>query len=81
MRQSNSVVLPAPLGPMRPQISPAANETLTSERARTPPKAMVTAPASRIGLATFPFVAGMVWSSVASLALFVMISIPGGSDA
>jgi len=33
VRQSNSVVLPAPFGPMSPQISPAANETLTSESA------------------------------------------------
>jgi hypothetical protein len=65
---------------MSPQISPAANETLTSESALTPPKAMVTVRASRIGIATFPLLAGIVWSAGASLALFVMISIPGGSD-
>jgi hypothetical protein len=65
---------------MSPQISPAANETLTSASALTPPKAMVTVCASRMGAATFPLLAGIVWSTVASLALFVMISIPGGSD-
>jgi hypothetical protein len=42
---------------------------------------MVTARASRIGVATFPLLAGIVWSTVVSLALFVMISVPGGSDA
>ena len=35
----NSVVLPAPLGPMMPRISPSATEKLTSLTAFRPPKA------------------------------------------
>src|SRR5947207_11154363 len=42
-KQSKSVVFPAPFGPMRPHTSPAKNETLTDESARTPPKVTVTA--------------------------------------
>src|SRR3954470_22227261 len=34
----NSVVLPAPLAPMSPQISPAPTLKLTSRTASTPPK-------------------------------------------
>jgi hypothetical protein len=75
VRQSNSVVLPAPFGPMSPQISPAANDTLTSDRALTPPKAMVTACASRMGDATLPLLAGPPWLTTDSLAPFVMMSI------
>src|SRR6476620_2814875 len=36
------VVLPAPLGPMRPRISPSLMWKLTSFRATTPPKRRVT---------------------------------------
>jgi len=36
------VVLPAPFGPMRPQISPSATVALNSSSAVTPPKRMVT---------------------------------------
>jgi hypothetical protein len=32
-----SVVLPAPFGPTRPQISPGPTDTVTSRRAWTPP--------------------------------------------
>src|SRR5881409_3063753 len=35
----NSVVLPAPLGPTRPRISPAATDSETSSSARKPPNA------------------------------------------
>src|SRR3954466_11826927 len=34
----NSVVLPAPLGPIRPVISPSRADRVTSVRALTPPK-------------------------------------------
>ncbi len=44
--RSNSVVLPAPLGPMIPRISPGATSDDTSSRARMPPKL----PASSLGL-------------------------------
>src|SRR5215467_14509266 len=36
--QLNSVVLPAPFGPIRPQISPACTAHETPSSARTPPK-------------------------------------------
>ena len=82
MRQSNSVVFPAPLGPMRPQISPAANDTLTSESARTPPNAMVSVSASRMGGGvTLPLLAGPPSVTIAWLAPFVMLSLPGRSIA
>ena len=77
MRQSNSVVFPAPFGPMRPQISPAANDTLTSESARTPPNAMVSVSASRMGGVTLPLLAGPPSVTIAWLAPFVMMSLPG----
>ena len=38
---SNSVVLPAPLGPIRPHTSPAKKSVLTSLTATTPPKRTV----------------------------------------
>src|SRR4051794_118888 len=41
------VVLPAPLGPMSPRISPLLMWKLTSLRATTPPKRSVTASTSR----------------------------------
>src|SRR5665647_2647656 len=44
------VVLPAPLGPMRPRISPSLMWKLTSSRATTPPKRSVTLSTSRIRL-------------------------------
>src|SRR5882672_5886697 len=37
-----AVVLPAPLGPMRPRISPSYRVKLTSSSATTPPKRSVT---------------------------------------
>src|SRR5271166_752819 len=40
--QLNSVVLPAPLGPIRPQIAPGATLSVTSSRAVTPPKRIET---------------------------------------
>ena len=40
--QLKSVVLPAPLGPIRPQIAPGATSKLTSSRAVTPPKRIET---------------------------------------
>src|SRR4029450_6906861 len=40
-RQLNSVVLPAPLGPMRPTICPSATSKLTSSRATMPPNRTV----------------------------------------
>src|SRR5207245_10644077 len=41
--QLNSVVLPAPLGPMRPTISPASMASETSRFAARPPKRLVEA--------------------------------------
>src|SRR5512144_293647 len=43
-----SVVLPAPLGPMMPRISPGAARKLTSLTAVRPPKRLVTASSSSI---------------------------------
>ena len=40
--QLNSVVLPAPFGPIRPQIAPGATLNVTSSRAVTPPKRIET---------------------------------------
>src|SRR5262245_45981841 len=48
----SSVVLPAPLGPIRPTISPAAAPKLTSFSAAVPPKCLLSACASR--RASFP---------------------------
>ena len=42
-----SVVLPAPLGPMRPVMAPASASKETSSRARRPPKLTVTSRTSR----------------------------------
>src|SRR5215470_15215492 len=44
-----SVVLPAPLGPMMPTISPGAARRETSRTAVSPPKRLVTASSSSIG--------------------------------
>src|SRR5262249_22877088 len=44
----NSVVLPAPLGPMMPTISPGAARTETWRTAVSPPKRLVTASSSSI---------------------------------
>src|SRR4029079_11951655 len=46
-----SVVLPAPLGPMRPVISPRATSRSTASRARTPPKRTVISVSWRMGSA------------------------------
>ena len=40
--QLNRVVLPAPFGPIRPQIAPRATAKLTSCNGVTPPKRIVT---------------------------------------
>ena len=40
--QLNSVVLPAPFGPISPQMAPLATSKLTSSSAVTPPKRIVT---------------------------------------
>jgi len=40
--QLRSVVLPAPLGPMMPRISPSRQLKLMPSRAATPPKRLVT---------------------------------------
>src|SRR5688572_32263282 len=45
--QLNRVVLPAPLGPMRPTISHSLTRTATSESACRPPKRMETPSTSR----------------------------------
>src|SRR6516225_660076 len=44
----NRVVLPAPLGPMKPQISFSGTSKLTSRKAATPPKYLVSVFTSRI---------------------------------
>ena len=46
-RRSNSVVLPAPLGPMMPRISPATTSMLTSRTAWLPPNPTETASVRR----------------------------------
>src|SRR6185369_2134262 len=48
----NRVVLPAPLGPMTPVISPLLMEKLTSSRAVTPPKIWVMPETSSMGAAS-----------------------------
>src|SRR5260370_23169935 len=47
----NSVVLPAPFGPMRATISPSATSKLTRWRTRRPPKLRATSVPSRKGRA------------------------------
>ena len=42
LRQLNSVVLPAPLGPIKPTILPRATAKVTSWRATMPPKCIAT---------------------------------------
>ncbi len=49
-RQSNIVVLPAPLGPTSPTISPASTVKDIPSTATWPPKRLVTASATRIGV-------------------------------
>jgi hypothetical protein len=49
--QLKSVVLPEPLGPMRPWILPAANDKEQRFAAVTPPKRLVTSSISRIAAA------------------------------
>src|SRR4051812_8928510 len=49
--QLKMVVLPAPLGPMRPTISNSSTFNDTSDRARSPPKLIETPTASRTGIA------------------------------
>src|SRR5205823_5781235 len=50
-RVSNSVVLPAPFGPMSPHTSPAAKATSISVSAATPPKRTDTLRASSSAIA------------------------------
>src|SRR5438445_1107503 len=49
--QLKMVVLPAPLGPIRPTISNSSTVMLTSRRAWTPPKRIETSWVSRTGIA------------------------------
>src|ERR671930_323208 len=44
------VLLPEPLGPIRPQISPCATARSTPSTARTPPKCLLSALSSSTGL-------------------------------
>src|SRR5262249_45458505 len=46
----NSVLLPAPFGPMSPRISPGSTSIETSLRATTPPNAMVTSRKLRMAI-------------------------------
>src|SRR5258708_24881948 len=48
--QLKMVVLPAPLGPIKPTISNSSTLMLTSRRAWTPPKRMETSWVSRTGI-------------------------------
>ena len=50
VRQLNSVVLPAPLGPISPMISPSVSANDTSFNARRPPNCMETPDAANTGL-------------------------------
>ena len=60
LRQLNSVVLPAPLGPIRPQMSPFFTSKLTPSSATMPPKRTVTPRTLSKGSARF----GMGWRVV-----------------
>src|SRR5271167_1634805 len=51
----NSVVLPAPLGPISPRISPSARVKVTSDTATKPPKRLVTPLTSSKALIRSPF--------------------------
>src|SRR6266545_2197538 len=55
----NSVVLPAPLGPMRPRISPSSSRKSTLSTARRPPKCLLTDSPTRMAVtwSRFPPVA------------------------
>src|SRR4051812_3741826 len=53
--QLKMVVLPAPLGPMRPTISNSSTFRVTSRSACRPPKRIETPVASRIGMQPEPF--------------------------
>src|SRR5215472_16890049 len=50
----SSVVLPAPLGPMMPTISPARNVAETRSRARTPPNEIETPSTARVVMSSPP---------------------------
>ena len=62
VRQLKKVVFPAPLGPMRPTISPSCTFMLTSSTAVRPPKRIVTPLASRTIFV--PTSCGVRWGSV-----------------
>ncbi len=51
VQQLNRVVLPAPFGPMNPQISPSGTRALKSDRAVTPPNRTVTFSITSTGIA------------------------------
>src|SRR3954453_9536221 len=53
--QLKMVVLPAPLGPMRPTISNSSTLSVTSRSACRPPKRIETPVASRIAMQLEPF--------------------------
>src|SRR6476619_4628960 len=52
LMMENSVVLPAPFGPMSAAIRPASTESETSSRARSPPKRLLTCSTQSNGSAT-----------------------------
>src|SRR6478672_5159494 len=61
------VVLPAPLGPMRPRISPSLMWNETSFSATTPPKRSVTSSTSSSRRADAPGPVESTWVSVAGV--------------
>ena len=64
VRQLKNVVLPAPLGPISPMISPRWTVKFTESTAVRPPNRMVTFSAARIGRARVPLVdAARSWRS------------------
>ena len=50
----NRLVLPAPFGPISPNISPSATENVTSTLAATPPNVFETPSTSKNGVTTHP---------------------------
>src|SRR5579884_1842856 len=58
--QLKAVVLPAPLGPMRPTISHSPTDSDRDERACSPPKRMETSRSSRTATGTLPVAGGPV---------------------
>src|SRR4051794_21244510 len=86
----NSVVLPAPLGPMRPKIWPGWISNVTSPSAVRPPNCIVSPSISSKGFASMrtPFEIGVTFGDVAERLLLQLgstFSAPGpqppGDDA